>query len=168
VKKAAQEALKKLIQTAISDETSLLHSRKEDEVTAANGRKFAKGSAPESGIPYGSVLACKKLAAVDGESTLNPGEERSKYAFQSFGAQFVEVRIDPEIAKITVSRVCSAFDAGRIINLKTARSQAYSGIIMGLGMALMEHTVYDERNGSIVIRISTIWASEPAGSARLR
>jgi len=39
---------------------------------------------------------------------------------------------------------------GRIINLKTARSQAYSGIIMGIGMALMEHTIYDQRDGTVV------------------
>ena len=62
----------------------------------------------------------------------------------------MEVKVDPEIARTTVSRVASAFDVGRIINLKTARSQAYSGIIMGIGMALMEHTIYDKRDGSIV------------------
>ncbi len=150
VKKAAQEALKKLVQAAIADEKSSLHGRKEDEVSASNGRVFAKGSSPESGVSYGAVLKVQKLAAVEGEGTLNPGEERQKYAFQSFGAQFVEVKVDPEIARVTVSRVSSAFDVGRIINLKTARSQAYSGVIMGIGMALMEHTIYDQRDGSIV------------------
>jgi xanthine dehydrogenase YagR molybdenum-binding subunit len=150
VKAAAQEALKKLIQAAIADEKSPLHGRKEEDVMAANGRLFVKGSSAESGVPFSSVLQARNLAAIEGESTLTPGEERTKYAFQSFGAQFVEVKVDPEIAKITVSRVCSAFDVGRIINAKTARSQAYSGIIMGLGMALMEHTVYDQRDGSIV------------------
>ena len=58
--------------------------------------------------------------------------------------------MDPEIAKVTVSRVSSAFDVGRIIDLKTARSEAYSGIVMGIGMALMEHTIYDQRDGTIV------------------
>jgi len=46
--------------------------------------------------------------------------------------------------------VLSAFDVGRIINLKTARSQAYSGIIVGIGMASMEHTIYDQRDGTVV------------------
>jgi len=150
VKKAAEEALKKLVDAAISDEKSPLHGKKQEEVTAANGRIFAKGSSPESGISYGKVLEGQKLAAVEGESSLHPGDERQKYAFHSFGAQFVEVKVDPEIAKVTVSRVASAFDVGRIINLKTARSQAYSGIIMGIGMTLMEHTIYDKRDGSIV------------------
>ncbi len=150
VKKAAEEALAKLIHMAISDERSPLHGREEDEVAAAHGCIFAKGSSPESGVPYGRLLENQRLAAVEGESTLAPGKERQAYAFQSFGAQFVEVKIDPEVARVTVSRVCSAFDVGRVINLKTARSQAYSGIIMGIGMALMEHTVYDHRDGGIV------------------
>jgi xanthine dehydrogenase YagR molybdenum-binding subunit len=44
----------------------------------------------------------------------------------------------------------SVFDIGRVINPKTARSQALGGIIQGIGMALMEHTVYDRRNGRVV------------------
>jgi xanthine dehydrogenase YagR molybdenum-binding subunit len=62
----------------------------------------------------------------------------------------VEVKVDPDIAKVTVSRVVSAFDVGKVINQKTVRSQAYSGIIMGIGMTLMEHTVYDHRDGGII------------------
>jgi xanthine dehydrogenase YagR molybdenum-binding subunit len=150
VKQAAENALKNLVRAALVDEQSPLHGQKEDAVTAAHGYVFLKGSAPESGVAYSQVLAANDQAAVEGESALAPGEERERYAFQSWGAQFVEVKVDPEIAKVTVSRVVSAFDIGRVINHKTARSQAYSGIIMGIGMALMEHTVYDHRDGGII------------------
>lgn len=150
VKAAAQAALKKLIEAAISDENSPFHGKKEDEVTAQNGRIFLKGSSPASGKSYGEVLASKMQAAVEGEASLEPGKEREKYAFQSFGAQFVEVKVDFRIARARVTRVASAFDIGKVVNPKTAESQAYSGIIMGIGMALMEHTVYDRRDGSIV------------------
>lgn len=150
VRQAARNALKKLAQTAIADENSVFHGKKEEEVAAENGHVFLKGSNPESGMTYGQVLANKMQAAVEGEAFVSPGDERKKYAFQSFGAQFVEVKVDPEIARVRVSRVVSAFDVGKIINAKTARSQAYSGIIMGIGMALMEHTVYDHRDGSII------------------
>lgn len=150
VKQAATEALKKLVQVAIANPQSPLHGKKEDEVTAANGRVFVKGSAPESGITYEQALLANNQAAAEGESLMSPGEEREKYAFQSWGAQFVEVKVDPEIAKVAVSRVVSAFDIGKVINRKTAQSQAYSGITMGVGMALMEHTVYDHRDGGII------------------
>ncbi len=150
IRKACEQALTKLVQTAIGDENSPMHGKKEDEITAQNGRVFVKGSSPSSGNTYAEVLASKKMAAVEGEGFLQPGEERKKYAFQSFGAQFVEVKIDPEIARARVTRVVSAFDVGKVVNPTTARSQGYSGIIMGIGMALMEHTIYDDRDGSIV------------------
>jgi xanthine dehydrogenase YagR molybdenum-binding subunit len=44
----------------------------------------------------------------------------------------------------------SGFAAGRIINPKTARSQAIGGVVMGLGMALLEEVVRDPRNGRVV------------------
>jgi len=150
VNRAATEALKKIIAAAIADEKSPFHGKKEDEVVAANGRVYLKGAAPESGSTYGQVLAAKNQAAVEGESFMQPGQEREKYAFQSWGAQFVEVKVDQEIARVTVERVVSAFDVGRVINRKTVQSQAYSGIIMGVGMALMEHTIYDHRDGGII------------------
>jgi len=150
VKQAAENALKNLVRAALADEQSPLHGKKADAVMAANGYVFLKGSAPESGVAYSQVLAANNQAAVEGEGFLAPGEERARYAFQSWGAQFVEVKVDPEIAKVTVSRVVSAFDVGRVINQKTVHSQAYSGIIMGIGMALMEHTVYDHRDGGII------------------
>ena len=51
-----------------------------------------------------------------------------------------------------VSRWVAAFDCGRIINPKTVTSQLRGGIIMGIGMALEEETVLDERRGRIVTR----------------
>jgi xanthine dehydrogenase YagR molybdenum-binding subunit len=150
VKQAAENALKNLVRAALADKQSPLHGLAEDGVTAAHGYIFPKGSAPESGVAYSHVLAANNQTAVEGEGYLAPGAERERYAFQSWGAQFVEVKVDPEIAKVTVSRVVSAFDIGRVINQQTVRSQAYSGIIMGIGMALMEHTVYDHRDGGII------------------
>src|SRR4051794_7994737 len=38
-------------------------------------------------------------------------------------------------------------DCGRVINLKTGRSQIFGGIVMGIGMALEEKTVYDPATG---------------------
>jgi xanthine dehydrogenase YagR molybdenum-binding subunit len=111
---------------------------------------FPKGADRSTGLAYEDVLKRTNQLAIEGEGYTRPGPERDKYAFQSFGAQFVEVKVDPEIARVQVSRVVSAFDVGKIVNAKTARSQGYSGVIMGIGMALMEHTVYDSRDGSCV------------------
>jgi xanthine dehydrogenase YagR molybdenum-binding subunit len=76
--------------------------------------------------------------------------DEEKHAFHSFGAQFCEVRFDEELARLRVMRFTGVFDCGRILNPKTARSQMIGGIIMGLGMALMEETSRDPRTGAIV------------------
>jgi xanthine dehydrogenase YagR molybdenum-binding subunit len=49
-----------------------------------------------------------------------------------------------------VSRLLGSFDCGRILNTKTAASQFRGGMIMGLGMALVEETEFDERTGRIM------------------
>jgi len=104
VRGACQAALQKLIEAAVGDEKSPFHGKKLDEVVAQNGRVFLKGSSRSSGMTYAEVLSSKKFAAVEGESFMQPGKEREKYAFQSFGAHFVEVKVDPEIARASYSR----------------------------------------------------------------
>ena len=71
---------------------------------------------------------------------LNTGRSRI-LLWSSFGAQFVEVRVDPELGTIPVERVVSVVDGGRILNQKVARSQIIGGIVGGIGMALLEETV---------------------------
>ena len=68
----------------------------------------------------------------------------------AFGAHFAEVRVDPISGEVRVARWVGAFDCGRILNAKTARSQIIGGIIFGIGMALMEHTVADPAAGRIL------------------
>lgn len=85
-------------------------------------------------------------AKVDGK----PSDDVKKYATRSFGAQLIEVRIDPDLGSLRVSRAVGAFAAGRILNAKTARSQFIGGMVWGLGMGLFEETIYDPRLGRIV------------------
>ena len=68
----------------------------------------------------------------------------------AFGAHFAEVRVDPDLGEIRVSRFVGAFDGGRILNAKTARSQFIGGIVYGIGMALLEKTHVDAETGRVV------------------
>jgi xanthine dehydrogenase YagR molybdenum-binding subunit len=74
-----------------------------------------------------------------------PGEDARKYSMHSFGAVFVEVRVDRELGEIRVPRVVASYGAGRILNAKTAHSQLIGGVVWGLGMALEEETLVDPR-----------------------
>ncbi|HYD85244.1 MAG TPA: molybdopterin cofactor-binding domain-containing protein, partial [Opitutus sp.] len=96
------------------------------------------------------VLTAASLERVQGEGESAEGEEAERYTFRCFGAHFVEVRWDLGIARLRVSRVVSAFDVGRVINRKTAANQIYGSILMGIGMARLEESVYDSRDGHVV------------------
>jgi xanthine dehydrogenase YagR molybdenum-binding subunit len=76
-----------------------------------------------------------------------PEEKDKKSSIHSFGAHFCEVRIDPLLPRVSVSRWVSVMNVGQVLNPKTARSQVLGGVTMGIGMALLEHTVYDPRTG---------------------
>ncbi len=78
--------------------------------------------------------------------------ERKARSCHSFGADFVEVRVDPDLGVVRVARVVAAFGAGKILNAKTARSQLVGGIVWGIGMALEERTVRDPRTARAVTR----------------
>jgi xanthine dehydrogenase YagR molybdenum-binding subunit len=65
----------------------------------------------------------------------------------AFGAVFAEVAVDPDVGTIRVRRAIGVYGAGRIINPHLAASQCTGGMIGGIGMALMERTVLDPRDG---------------------
>jgi xanthine dehydrogenase YagR molybdenum-binding subunit len=84
---------------------------------------------------------------VEARADLKPGDEGERFSMHAFGAVFVEVAVDPDLGETRVRRIVGAYGAGRIVNPKLTRSQCIGGMIGGIGMALMEHTVVDARNG---------------------
>ncbi|WP_436536536.1 xanthine dehydrogenase family protein molybdopterin-binding subunit [Actinoplanes sp. HUAS TT8] len=68
----------------------------------------------------------------------------------AFGAHFAEVRVSTVTGEIRVSRLLGMYDAGRVLNPRTARSQFIGGMIMGMGMALHEESVLDPAQGTWV------------------
>ena len=66
------------------------------------------------------------------------------------GAQFCEVRVDTDTGEVRITRWLGVFDVGKVINPKTAASQLRGGIVMGIGMALSEEALLDERSGRIM------------------
>ncbi|MGZ6124277.1 MAG: xanthine dehydrogenase family protein molybdopterin-binding subunit, partial [Myxococcales bacterium] len=98
------------------------------------------------------ALGGRPAEPVEAWGEVAPGEDRKKYALHSFGAQFAEVEVDPDLGMVRVTRLVGAFAAGRILNARLARSQFMGGMVWGIGMALHEHSVYDEKLGRIITR----------------
>jgi xanthine dehydrogenase YagR molybdenum-binding subunit len=149
VHETATAARARVLELMQGDARSPLHRAKAEDVGVADGRFFSK-SDPARGETYADVLRRQGEGAVEVTREAKPGDEKKKFSLHAFGAQFVEVRVDPDFGTVRVARVVGSFAAGWIINPKTARSQAIGGMVGGLGMALLEEMVWDGRNGRVV------------------
>ena len=102
------------------------------------------------------LAACRKLKAglasgmTEAEGSVTPAELSTSYSHAGFGAHFVEAAVHRDTGEVRVRRMLGVFAAGRILNSKTARSQMIGGMIWGIGSALMEENIVDQRYGSFV------------------
>ena len=62
-----------------------------------------------------------------------------------FACHIAEVEVDPETGQVTVTNYVAANDIGRAINPMAVEGQMHGGVAQGLGWALMENMVLDER-----------------------
>src|SRR5882672_5467740 len=91
-------------------------------------------------------------AGLDADGEIRPGRTLRDFSQQSYGAHFAEVGVDADTGEVRLRRMLGVFTAGRILNEKTARSQAIGGMIFGVGAALEEAMILDTRFGSFVNR----------------
>lgn len=128
---------------------SPLAGLKAEEVGGIDGG-LASLEDPSRHETYASILSRAQRDAVVVEAEASQPLETQHWSMHSHGAMFCEVRVNRVTGEIRVSRFLGSFDCGRILNAKTAASQFRGGIIMGLGLALMEETQFDERTGRIM------------------
>jgi xanthine dehydrogenase YagR molybdenum-binding subunit len=147
---AADNTVASLLSVATTTPGSQFEKRKKDELAFEDGRVFVKSDGPGKGVSFADVLrrANLRLVTGSGKSEGMFGQGKPKFSTHSFGCHFVEVSWQPEIARLRVSRVVTVIDAGRIINPLAGRNQIEGAVVMGIGMALLEHTSYDPQNGA--------------------
>jgi xanthine dehydrogenase YagR molybdenum-binding subunit len=147
---AADSAIASLLMIAVTTPGSPFAQRKPDDLAFDGGRVFVKADGPARGVPFAELLrrANLRLVTGSGQSAGTFGNPEAKFSTHSFGCHFAEVAWQPEIARLRVSRVVTVIDAGRIVNPLAARNQIQGAVVMGIGMALFEHTTYDPQNGA--------------------
>lgn len=145
---AADTAKKELFQLALATDRSPFTGFADTDLELGDGFVHVRG-APHTRISVPVLLSRNGRDQYVATGTAKPDAERKNFSHHSFGAHFAEVRVDPDLGQIRVSRWVGAFAAGRILNAKTARSQAIGGIVWGIGMALMEETRIDPHSGRI-------------------
>ena len=114
---------------------------------ARGGRLFRRDDESRS-ESFADILGRVGLAAIEGQGSggANPAAQ-STYAMHAHDAVFTEVKVDPDLGQMRVTRVVGAFAAGRIINPRLVRSQLCGGMIWGISVALHEHAVMDPGSG---------------------
>ncbi len=147
---AADSAIASLLTIATTTPGSPFERRQPDDLTFEGSRVFVKTDGPAGGVPFADLLQLANLSMVtgNGKSEATFGNPEPNFSTHSFGCHFVEVTWQPEIARLRVSRVVTVIDAGRIINPLAGRNQIEGAVVMGIGMALFEHTSYDPQNGA--------------------
>jgi len=147
---AARDARAKVIAFAISDADSPLYGAEPEQIAVAEGR-LSLSAEPSKGESYADILKRHPASQVEGRADSAPDAEAKKlHAMHAFGAQFAEVRVDPDTGTIRVVRMVGAFASGRILNKKLANSQYIGGMTWAIGMALHEATRTDVRTGRVM------------------
>jgi xanthine dehydrogenase YagR molybdenum-binding subunit len=117
------------------------------EEISLQDKKLVDKNNPENAISF------KELTRDLRRETVFHGERKGMpdgFAYNSFGAHFVEVEVDTETGQIKVLKVVAAHDSGQIINTKTAESQVIGGVTQGVSTALFEQRIVDDTTGTLV------------------
>jgi xanthine dehydrogenase YagR molybdenum-binding subunit len=140
----------KLADLATGDERSPLFGAGNAGVIARGGRLFRSDDEGRS-ESYADILGRAGLSEIEarGKSAADPAAQTT-YAMHAHGAVFAEVKVDPDLGQIRVTRLVGAFAAGRVINPRMVQSQIYGGMIWGMSFALHEEAVIDRRSGRIL------------------
>jgi len=144
---AGAAVIARLAALATEDRHSPLFGAGNAGVVARNGRLFRRDDETRS-ESYGEILDRAGVTEVEasGSGAADPAAQ-SAYAMHAHGAVFAEVKVDPDLGQIRVTRMVGAFAAGRIINPRMVRSQLLGGMIWGVSFALHEEAVMDPRSG---------------------
>jgi xanthine dehydrogenase YagR molybdenum-binding subunit len=143
-------ALKDKLRELAAAGTPAFASAKEEDVALANGY-LTLGSNAAARVPLADLLKQPSAALVNVESKPT-GNDGQTYSMYSFSVHFAEVAVHSLTGEVRVRKLVSCADAGTIINQKTAANQMKGGAVGGIGMALMEHAVIDDRYGRYVTK----------------
>jgi len=144
---AGAAVIARLAELATGDERSPLFGAGNAGVIAQGGRLFRRDDEARS-ESYADILSRAGLPEIEGrgQGAADPAAQAA-YAMHAHGAVFAEVKVDPDLGQIRVTRLVGAFAAGRIINPRLVRSQYYGGMIWGVSFALHEQANIDQRSG---------------------
>jgi len=118
-----------------------------DKLEVADGKIRVQGE-PGRSLTWRQVLGTNSLTAAGA----NPGAQGEPELTNSGagGVQMAEVTVDVETGVVKIEKMVAVQDCGLIIDMKTAESQVYGALIMGISYALSEEKVIDPLTGRML------------------
>jgi CO/xanthine dehydrogenase Mo-binding subunit len=129
-------------------------------LVVAKGRVFVKGK-PGKGLPLSAIATAGVRPdgsgisgpimgygyyTAEGLTNLDPETGQGRPALMwTFGAQGADIEIDTETGDIKILKVVTALDLGKAINPQLVEGQIIGGVVQGLGTAMMEEFVFDDK-----------------------
>jgi xanthine dehydrogenase YagR molybdenum-binding subunit len=101
-------------------------------------------------IDYAGILKQNNLPYIELTQESKGGPDAQKYSMYSFSAHFAQVHVHPLTGQVKIKKVVACVDSGKIVNHKTASSQMIGGAVGGIGMAMTEEAVFDDRYGRYI------------------
>ena len=151
VYRACRALREKLAASACNDLKSPLHGLDPQAAILSGGRVTVAAKSEA----MAKIVARNHPEGLEGEGEIAGMENDpnyTAYSLNSYGAHFAEVGVDVDTAEIRLRRMLGVFNAGRILNPKTARSQMIGGMTLGVSYALLEEAIVDTRSGAFVNR----------------
>ena len=134
-----------LVKQAVADRASPLYGLKAKDAGWKEGNIVIGGKKDSP-----RAVAARSGEGITAEGSIDALKTYKTYSQAAYGAHFVEVGVDSDTGEIRLRRMLGVFAAGRILNPKTARSQAIGGMIWGVSAALHEASIVDQRYGQFV------------------
>ena len=131
----------------ILDVAAALLETRADRLAIENGQVLVDGKRPGE-VSVAEVAGKIKPHMLRGEGARGPNP--SELMIRTFGAQCAAIEVDTETGEITVERVVTAHDCGRIVNPTLVDSQIIGGIVQGVGFALTEERITDDARGYVL------------------
>ncbi|MDT0648982.1 xanthine dehydrogenase family protein molybdopterin-binding subunit [Autumnicola edwardsiae] len=150
VQKVCRKIAKKLLKEAGKIKGSPFKGADLEDVVFSD-EKISDKNDPSVNMTFSEVMKSRHLEKIRKKYMLLPNMlKQRKYNRNTHSAVFAEVKVDEDLGTIKVTRIVSAIDGGRILNLKTAHSQILGGVVWGISMALHEDSFMDHNFGRFI------------------
>ncbi len=123
------------------------------DIEFKNGTFSVAGT--DKSVPLGGVVFSAYVPHNYPLNELEPGmDENAFYDPANFtypaGVHVCEIEIDPDTGVSTIAKFTAVDDFGNLVNPMIVEGQVHGGIGQGIGQALLEHGVYDEKSGQLL------------------